>query len=247
MRRRRPGFWYGFAVVILKPLLTLLVRRDWRGLANLPATGGFVIAPNHTSYSDALMVAHLLHDNDRPPRFLGKESLFRLPFVGRLLRGAGQIPVYRETRDAQRAFRAAAAAVRAGECVVIYPEATLTRDPDLWPMAGKTGAARVALTTGCPVIPVAQWGPHELLPPNTSRPNLRRRHTMHLTVGAPVDLSPWQGQPVTTPVLRAATEAIMAAITRELEPLRGETAPLERFDARAAGLPPVGRPTGEQR
>ena len=55
--------------------------------------------------------------------------------------------------------------MRDGECVVVYPEGTLTRDPDLWPMTGKSGAARIALETGCPVIPVGQWGAQELLPP----------------------------------------------------------------------------------
>lgn len=201
MRRRRLGFGYRLAVVILKPILTLLVRRDWRGTRNLPASGGFVVTPNHTSSIDAFMVAHLLYDNGRPPRFLGKESIFRMPCVGRLLHGAGQIPVYRETSDAQYALHAAIDAVRAGECVVIYPEATLTRDRALWPMAGKTGAAPVALATGCPVIPPE--------------------------------------------VLRGATDAIMDAITGELEPLRGEQAPATRLDARAEGLPPTGRHSPE--
>ncbi|GAA4952343.1 hypothetical protein GCM10023238_18410 [Streptomyces heliomycini] len=86
------------------------------------------------------------------------------------MRGTGQIPVYRESTDALSAFRPAIDAVERGECVAFYPEGTLTRDPDGWPMTGKTGAARVALQTKCPVIPVAQWGANELLPPYARSP-----------------------------------------------------------------------------
>ena len=79
------------------------------------------------------------------------------------MRHAGQIPVYRETGRAADAYRAAVAAVRGGEGVAVYPEGTLTRDPDLWPMVGKTGVARLALDDAGPVIPVAQWGAQDLL------------------------------------------------------------------------------------
>ena len=169
-RHGRIGFWYRLAVVILRPPLTVVTRRDWRGAEHLPADGGVVVVTNHVSHVDPLIFAHFLYDNGKLPRFLAKEVLFRLFFVGRVLRGAKQIPVYRESADAATAFSAAVAAVRAGECVGIYPEATLTRDPDLWPMVGKTGAARVALETGAPVIPIAQWGPQEVLPPYSKRP-----------------------------------------------------------------------------
>ena len=109
--------------------------------------------------------------------------------------------------------------------MAIYPEATLTRDPDLWPMVGKTGAARVALETGAPVIPVAQWGPQELLPPYTKRPHLFPRKTMHVWAGPPVDLDDVRGRPVDAALLREVTERIMAAITELLEEIRGEQAP----------------------
>jgi hypothetical protein len=125
---------------------------------------------------------------------------------------------------------------------VIYPEGTVSRDPGLWPMVGKTGAARVALTTGCPVIPIAQWGPQEVLSPYSKRPYLLPVKTMHLQAGPPVDLSPFAGQPLTTATLRDATEIIMAAITEQLEKIRGEQAPVERFDMRKAGVPETGDP-----
>jgi 1-acyl-sn-glycerol-3-phosphate acyltransferase len=241
-RPRSIGFWYRLAVVILRPLLMVLTRRDWRGAENLPAEGGFVVATNHVSHVDPLTFAHFLYDNGKLPRFLGKEGLFRLFFVGQVLRGAKQIPVYRESADASRAFSAAVAAVRAGECVGIYPEATLTRDPDLWPMVGKTGAARVALETGAPVIPIAQWGPQQLLPPYTKKPHLLPRPTMHVWAGPPVDLDDVRDRPVDAALLREVTERIMAAITSLLEEIRQEQAPAVRYDPRAEGLPVTGNP-----
>lgn len=239
--RPRLPFAYRLAVGILRPPLMLLTKRDWRGAEHLPRSGGFVVAPNHISHADPLVFAHFLYDNGHPPYFLAKDSVFRLPVVGAILRGAEQIPVYRNTGRAADAFRAAVAAVESGRCVAVYPEGTLTRDPDLWPMVGKTGAARVALATQCPVIPVAQWGPQELLEPYARRPRLFPRKTMHVTAGPPVDLSDLYERPQSAEALREATSRITAAITRQLEELRGEQAPAEPFDARRHGLPESGR------
>jgi 1-acyl-sn-glycerol-3-phosphate acyltransferase len=218
----------------------VLTKRDWHGGENLPRTGGFVATPNHLSYTDPLIFAHFMHDNGRPPFFLGKEGVFRVPVLGAILRSAEQIPVYRNTGRAADAFRAAVAAVEAGKCVGVYPEGTLTRDPDLWPMVGKTGAARIALATRCPVIPVAQWGPQELLAPYSRKVGLLPRKTMHVTAGPPVDLSDLYDKPVTAALLKEATARIMAALTAQLEQVRGEQAPAERFDSRVHGLPETG-------
>jgi 1-acyl-sn-glycerol-3-phosphate acyltransferase len=220
--------------------MLLLTKRDWRGWEHFPASGGFVVAPNHVSHVDPLAFAHFLFDSGHPPFFLGKEAVFRVPVVGAILRGAQQIPVFRNTGRAADAFRAAVEAVEAGKCVGVYPEGTLTRDPALWPMVGKTGAARIALTTGCPVIPVAQWGPQEILAPYAKRPHLFPRKTMHVLAGPPVDLSDLHDRPLDAAVLHEATARIMSAITALLEELRGEPAPAERFDSRKHGLPETG-------
>ena len=241
-RPRRIGFWYRLAVVIIKPLLVVLTKQDWRGAEHLPATGGVVVVTNHVSHVDPLTFAHFLYENGRLPRYLGKDVLFRIFFVGAVLRGAKQIPVYRESADASQAFSAAVQAVRDGECVGIYPEATLTRDPGLWPMVGKTGAARVALETGAPVVPIAQWGPQQLLAPYAKRPKLFPRATMHVWAGPPVDLAEFQGRPIDGPLLHEVTERIMAAITGLLEEIRGEQAPAVRFDVRSTELPRTGDP-----
>ena len=233
-------FAYRSVVAILRPLLMVFTKRDWHGAEHLPTTGGFVAAPNHLSYLDPLSFAHFLVDHGHAPFFLGKESVFRVPVVGAILRGAEQIPVYRNTGQAADAFRAAVAAVESGKCVGVYPEGTLTRDPDIWPMVGKTGAARIALATRCPVIPVAQWGPQEVLEPYGKRLHLLPRKTMRVTAGPPVDLSDLYDRPLTGALLREATDRIMAAITAQLETIRGEQAPAQRFDSRKHGLPETG-------
>lgn len=237
---KKLGFWYRLAVCLLRPGMLLLTRRDWRGAENLRADvlpdgtqEGIVVCPNHISWFDPLESAHFLYDNGRPPRYLGKESVFRVPVAGRIIRGAGQIPVYRETADAADSVRAAVSAVRDGECVVVYPEGTISRDPGLWPMTGKTGAARIALTTGAPVVPLAQWGAQEVIGPYRNEFRILPRKVMRVTAGPPVDLDDLRGRPLDTATLREATERIVAAITALLEDIRGQKAPVERYDIRA--------------
>jgi 1-acyl-sn-glycerol-3-phosphate acyltransferase len=161
--------------------------------------------------------------------------VFKVPIVGRILSSAGQIPVYRDSAEAADAFRAAVAAVEQGECVGVYAEGTITKDPDLWPMTGKTGAARIALMTGCPVIPIANWGAQEVFASYGSlKVRLLPRKTMRVIAGEPVDLSAFQGKPITNELLHEATEVIMHRIADELGVLRGEIPPKELFDLRKA-------------
>jgi 1-acyl-sn-glycerol-3-phosphate acyltransferase len=239
--RSRP-FAYRLAIAIIRPLLMALTRREWSGAEHLPREGGYVVCPNHYSYLEPLVFGHFLVDNGHAPRYLGKVEVFRAPIVGAIVRGADQIPVYRESDKAAGAYRAAVAAVRAGKGVAIYPEGTLTRDPDLWPMRGKTGAARVALETRCPVIPVATWGAQEILPPYSRRLRVLPRRTVKVRAGRPVPLGDLYGKPATAEVLAEATARIMASITAELEVLRGEKAPVLRFDPRAHGVTSTGKP-----
>jgi 1-acyl-sn-glycerol-3-phosphate acyltransferase len=224
---------YRIAVGVLRPTMQIFTRHDWRGGDNLPATGGFVVCSNHISDSDPVALAHFLYDNGHPPYFLAKAALFKAPLVGRVIRGAGQIPVFRDGPEAVKAFAPAVEAVRQGKCVAIYPEATVSRDPDLWPMTGKTGAARVALETGAPLIPVAQWGAQALLPYHAFVPRLFPRKTMQVLAGPPLELDDLRGRPIDVTVLREATARIMAAITGLLSELRlGETPPATPFDRR---------------
>jgi 1-acyl-sn-glycerol-3-phosphate acyltransferase len=237
---KRLGFWYRFAVCLLRPGMLAFTKRDWQGIENLRADvrpdgtqEGIVLCPNHISWFDPLQSAHFCYDNGRPPRYLGKESVFRVPVAGWILTQCRQIPVYRETADAANAVRDAIASVEAGECVVVYPEGTITRDPELWPMKGKTGAARIALVTGAPVIPVGLWGAQEVIRPYTNEFRILPRKTMRVVAGEPVDLDDLRGRPLDAAVLAEATERIISAITALVEQLRGETAPAERFDFKA--------------
>ncbi|MEV6011220.1 lysophospholipid acyltransferase family protein [Streptomyces sp. NPDC051976] len=236
MSRRRIGFWYRLAAVIAKPPLIVFFKRDWHGMEHIPADGGFITALNHNSYLDPLSYGHFQYNTGRVPRFLAKAALFKPFFVGTMLRGTGQIPVYRESTDAANAFRAAVDAINSGECVVFYPEGTLTRDPGLWPMVGKTGIARVALLTKAPVIPVAQWGAHEVVPPYAKEKKVRLlpRKTLRVLAGPPVDLTEFYGQEPTPEVLRQITEKIMLRVSGQLAELRGEPAPAALYNPRAA-------------
>lgn len=220
--------WYRLAVVIILPTMVLLFRRRFSGAEHLPSSGGVIVAVNHISYADPFAVALFLHKHKRRPRFMAKHTLFRLPFAGSVLRGAKQIPVFRNTSDAGKALSAAVAAIEAGECVVVYPEGTVTKDPDLWPMVAKTGVARLALLTGAPVVPLGQWGAHEFLG-SDKRPRPFPRKTIQLRAGAPVDLSQWDGAEPTTDVLRAMTGKIMGEVTRLVGELRGEEPPETPF------------------
>ncbi len=239
---QRRGWAWALAVGIVKPILLAITRRRWLDGEKIPATGGCVIVGNHLSHLDPLTFAHMLYDHGRLPRYLGKAEVFEFPVVGAIVRSAGQIPVSRLSADAAQSFDAAVEAVQRGECVVVYPEGTITREPDLWPMTGKTGAARIALATGCAVIPVAQWGVQDILAPYAKRVHVFPRRLITMKAGDPVDLSEYVGQPLTADVLRAATTRIMDDLTSLLEEIRGEKAPAERFDARARGVSQTGNP-----
>jgi 1-acyl-sn-glycerol-3-phosphate acyltransferase len=240
--QQKRGWAFNLAVPILKPLLVAVNSRTWTDGEKVPATGGCIVVFNHISHIDPLLAAHFLYDHGRLPRYLAKSGLFKNRALSSFLTAAGQIPVERLSRSAVGAYDAAVAAVRNGECVVVYPEGTLTRDPDLWPMKGKSGAARIALETGCPVIPVGQWGAQEVLPPYTKVPKLVPRKRIRMLAGDPVDLSDLVAKPRSSEVINEATDRIMAALTGLVAELRGEPAPSVRFDPRTRGVQQIGNP-----
>ncbi|MGI8613159.1 MAG: lysophospholipid acyltransferase family protein [Nocardioidaceae bacterium] len=241
MAQRSCGRALRTVISVVRPLLKLLTRHDWQGGDSFP-DGGFVIVANHISHVDPLTLGHFLVESGTPPRFLAKASVLDVPLVGRILAASGQIPVYRGTATASHAFDAAVEAVEAGKAVIIYPEGTITREPRQWPMVGKTGAARVALATSCPVIPVAQWGPERILPPYSKRLRLWPPTTVTVRVGSCVPLDDLRGAELTTEILREATDRIMTAITALLEEIRGERAPAVRYDPQLHALPCIGNP-----
>lgn len=214
-------------------LLNRVTTRDWRDQHKVPQTGGVILVANHISNFDTLALGEYLIWSGRWPRFLGKSEIFRTPIIGWLGRACGQIPVYRNTDRAKDALVAAEAALRDGKAVMMYPEGTITGDPDLWPMTGHHGCARLALSTGFPVVPLGQTGADLVL--GRKRliwPRLYPKKPMQVICGDPVDLSDVDGKELTKDVLERATVRIMDAITELVAELRGESAPELRYDIR---------------
>lgn len=214
---------------VLRPPVRALTRRDWSGAEHLPPQGqGFIVASNHLSEFDPITLAHYLVDLGYTPRFLAKDGLFRTPVVGQVLSAVGQIPVYRGSARAAESLAAAAEALQKGACIVVLPEGTLTRDPHLWPMQGKTGTARLALSADVPVIPVGQWGVQNLLAPYAWMPTRPwKRHRVHVQAGPPVDLEDLRRGPITADALKEATARIMRDITALVAGHRTDPPPRE--------------------
>lgn len=231
---------FRFWTRVLIPVLRLCMKRDWRGVENIPQSGRVIVACNHVSYLDVLVLTHFLYRNGRAPRYLGKSGVFKVPVVGKVLLAAGQIPVERESRDARKAVDHAKILLEKGHLLGVYPEGTLTRDEDLWPMVAKTGCARLALETDTPVIPIAQWGSQKVLPRYKNRLKLFPRQTIEMRAGKPVDLSRWKGKHEDPQALVEATAEIMRVITESLEGIRGEKRPEVIFDPHTSDLPRTG-------
>ncbi|WP_369134453.1 lysophospholipid acyltransferase family protein [Modestobacter sp. I12A-02662] len=233
-------------VLVVYPLTVLLFRLRYRHAERVPATGPVLLVANHVSVLDPLACARLVWDAGRAPRFLAKDAVFRGP-AGTLLRAAGQIPVSRGSSTASSSVSAAREALEAGDLVVIYPEGTVTRDPDWWPMQAHTGVARMALTTDAVVLPVAQWGPQRVHDYHARAWHPRLRAPAELLVGEPVDLSAHRprvraGEPVTNELLREVTDLVMTRVRDQLAELRGEQPPAVFHPRPPRPLPGTGSP-----
>ncbi|GAA3693164.1 lysophospholipid acyltransferase family protein [Zhihengliuella alba] len=237
---RRARVTFGVIAGIARPLMNILMARRWERFDRLPETG-FIACPNHLTEIDPVVVGHALYSNGRLPRYLAKESLFELPVIGWVLKATEQIPVTRSSASANRSLQQAQALLDAGSVAVVYPEGTLTRDPDLWPMRGRTGAARLALQSRAPVVPIAHWGAQDVLPRYGKKLHVLPRKTVRVRVGDPVDLSDLYGKPITKSVLEEATDRIMRAVAAGVAELRGKSAPAELWDPRAHGQALHGR------
>lgn len=219
-------------------------RYDWRGQERIPTTGGVLVVANHISNYDPLALGDFLIWSGRWPRFLGKSELWKVPVVRFFAKGCRQIPVERNSSRAVDSLQAARDALEAGEMVVIYPEGTVGTDPDGWPMTARTGAARLALETRCPVIPVGQWGAQQILPgKKVGVPKFFPRPTLQMNVGEPLDLSDLYEHPERHAAARVATERMLDAITALVGELRGQTPPEDRYDVRKKARVPKGRST----
>ncbi|MGI9824008.1 lysophospholipid acyltransferase family protein [Agromyces sp. Marseille-Q5079] len=240
---RRPSFFWLLAVLVL-PIMNLAVKFRFHHPERMPQTGAFVLAPNHYSEIDPVVMGVVSWKLGRAPRFMAKASLFKNPVLGWLLRTSGQIPVERAGSKSHAALRAAEELVEKGRMVVVYPEGSLTRDPDLWPMRGKTGAVRIALERGIPIVPAAHWGTQELMGRYGKKLSLFPRKTIDVIIGEPLDLSAYRDRPLDQASLLKATAELMDAIAALLAELRGEPAPAERWDPTKHGQNETGRLDG---
>lgn len=236
---------FGTLASIVRPAMAVMMSQKWTGFNDLPKDG-FIACPNHTSEIDPLVVAVPLYVNGFLPRFLAKDSLFKVPVLGAILRGTGQIPVDRTALSANRSLKAARNVLDNHGAILIYTEGTLTRDPDLWPMRGKTGAARLALQTGAPVVPIVHWGTNDVLPRYGKKLSIFPRKTVRVHAGKPVDLSDLRDRPRTKEILEEATARITKSLTLELGKLRGEEPPAVEWDPAAHGQATTGRGTFER-
>lgn len=229
--KRRPSFFWVLASLIL-PIWSCMVRYRFTPDSKLPNTGPFIMSPNHYSEIDPIAMGAAIWHLGRLPRFMAKESLFRVPVFGWLLKATGQIPVKREgaVRSNGNPMGAAEELIRREAAVIVYPEGTLTRDPDLWPMRGKSGAVRLALETGIPLIPAAHWGTQKLMPRYGKGIHPFPRKTIEVAVGEPLDLSKFEGRDIDQKIVNEATVMLMNEITRLLAGLRNETPPAELWD-----------------
>ncbi|MFI7553358.1 lysophospholipid acyltransferase family protein [Verrucosispora sp. WMMD703] len=222
----RPPLIWRVALLLARVVVGTLARLEVTG--DIPARlrgGPLILAANHISPFDPIVLAAACRARRVAPRIMATGGLFRAPLIGTAMRSAGHIRVDRGTSGVHRALDDAAAAVAAGAPILVYPEGRIGLDPGMWPERGKTGAARLALACGAPVIPLAQWGSHEVLPYQAPKGMLRgvaralvRRPTVRVHFGDPVDLAEvTRGTPGAA---RQATDRIIDALTDTLAPLR---------------------------
>ncbi|WIB66312.1 MULTISPECIES: 1-acyl-sn-glycerol-3-phosphate acyltransferase [unclassified Curtobacterium] len=227
---------------IVIPMIRVAARFRWHGSTRLPAEGPFIVAPNHYTNIDPLVVGTVVWLHRRLPQYLAKASLFRVPVLGYFMRGMGNVPVERSGRTrGSDPLTGGRALVAGGGGLIVYPEGTLTRDPDLWPMRGKTGAVRLALENDVPLIPMAHWGTQRIMPRYGRTLRLFPPSRVDVAIGEPLDLSAYRGRPLDQHLLQQATAELMQAITALVEELRGERAPAERWDPAANNQKETGR------
>ena len=220
------GF-YSFAKGVLTPIMTPWVKFSVTGEENLPTEGGFLLVSNHLSNVDPLCLCWYFMKRNTAVRFLAKKSMFSVPVFGWIIKGMGLIPVNRDSNPSA-VLAPTREALTAGEVVGIYPEGTLTRDPDQWPMEFKSGAARLALDTGVTVIPLSQWGPQDIMAPyNAKGMDMRPGRRISYHFGAPVDLSDLIGPAGSEDhdAVNAATARILQAVREGVGQLRGLPVP----------------------
>jgi 1-acyl-sn-glycerol-3-phosphate acyltransferase len=243
--REKGGPWVALAAAVFYPMTLLLAKRRMEGLENVPERGPAMLVCNHVSYLDPVYTAVFVHRAKRVPRFLAKASLWDVPVLGRTLSGSRQIPVSRGSVEAGASLDAARTSFADDGVVVIYPEGTITRDPEGWPMNARSGAARLALDSDVPVVPVVHWGTLSVYDHYKRRFRPSWRTTITVRAGDPVPLDdvrarareagPDRDRSTEVALLRETTDRMMSAVRDLLADVRGEAAPEPTRRPRGSG------------
>ncbi|MFY9588742.1 MAG: lysophospholipid acyltransferase family protein [Actinomycetota bacterium] len=207
---------YAVARALLVPFLKLFFRWRLMGTPNIPRKGPVIVACNHISYFDPLCHAYIIDRSGRKCRFFAKAELWKNPFLRFVLTHAHQIPVERGSGESGPVEKAIEWLKR-DELVVIYPEATITTNPDLTPMQGKTGVGRVALATGAPVVPIAVWGSHWVRP-KKRKPVQKWRRLITLKAGEPMYFDDLRGRD-DAEAAREVTDRVIGELDRMVREL----------------------------
>ncbi len=226
-------FAYRFVLAVLRLALRVCTRTTTVGLANVPADGPVIVVGNHISMADGVVLVTTVAEAGRLPRMMGTAGLFRTPVLGWGLRHVGYIPVYRRSANPASALGPAQDALAADQCVGLYPEGAITRHPDHWPARARTGVVRLALDTGAPVVPIAQWGTEDFVGEEGARHRAwlapLRRPRIKVAVGPPIDLRAALGvstsRGATSAQLREGADLVMDRICALLEDLTGQRRP----------------------
>jgi 1-acyl-sn-glycerol-3-phosphate acyltransferase len=204
------GVVYLIARFILRPLFLLVFRPHVTGKQNVPATGAFIIASNHLSFIDSMVIPLM---SPRRVGYLAKAEYFTTPGLSgwltrTLFTALGALPVERQDhRAAQDALDTAMTVLKSGGGFGIYPEGTRSRDGRL--ARGKTGVAWLALTADCPVVPVAVAGTDRIMPIGARWP---RPHRFSVTFGEPLTFPEHRGMAGKGRARREVTDRIMEAV-----------------------------------
>lgn len=233
-------------IPIVRNLSRLIFKERFEGRERIPVEGPALLVLNHISVLDPLATASFVWTAGRVPSFMIKDSVFKVPVLGKLMAGSRQIAVSRGSAAAQASLDEAIATLRGGGIVAVYPEGTVTRDPDFWPMRAKTGVARIALSIPeVPVIPIAQWGAHRAYDYHTKKVRLLPRKQTHIRALEPLDMAHFHGRN-DNEAARELTDTMMRALADEVGRLRDEPAPAElyRFTNRKRDTNADGEATG---
>jgi 1-acyl-sn-glycerol-3-phosphate acyltransferase len=250
VRELNDGSWFFRLVVrVIRSVIELRTLRIEENTEGIPETGAAIVIAPHLTEFDSVIAPEVVTRAGRMPRILAKSSLWKLPVVKQAFNAGKLIPVERGTDMAAQAVIAGKEALDAGDIVFIFPEGTCSKDPDAWSMRCKTGAARLALVTGAPVIPIMQDGAQFLnKQANLDVPWSKYHHSgkpgkearkvvIHTKVYEPLDFSTVFTEPVEEPTVEQIKQVnyiIEDALTRIIQENRGFEAPV-RWSTKANG------------